>query len=131
MYLVNHCACVFTDIDQNTSVQKSCVQLVSHLHTLTSLCGMWSSLYATQSSAVSLTDKLRGHVKVTGNQLALLFQGCQNGLDRLVQDAGGKVRECMLEMCLLVGQMSLAMDMTMLSLDRCTEDLEPVVGLSS
>ncbi|XP_021346276.1 uncharacterized protein LOC110445808 [Mizuhopecten yessoensis] len=89
---------------------------------------MWSSMYAGQYSAISsLTDRFRGQVKVIGNQLVLLFQGCQNDLDRLVQDSTVKVKDSVLDVCRLVGEMSLATDMAMLSLDRCAKEQDPTL----
>ncbi|XP_069122057.1 kinesin-like protein KIF14 isoform X2 [Argopecten irradians] len=121
-----HSQTSFTDCGE--SLEKTSLELVSLLQSLTSLWAIWSSMYTGQYSAISsLTDRFRGQVKVIGNQLVLLFQGCQGDLERLVEDSGVKLRDGVLDVCQLVGEMSLATDMAMLTLDRCAKEQEPVL----
>lgn len=65
-----------------------------------------------------LTTKLKEHVKVMGNHVVRFFQGWGNDIDSLICDSGSKIVDCVLTVCKLTGEMSLATDMNIISFEQ-------------
>lgn len=87
-----------------------------------------------QSNVIQdLTCKLREQVRSMGSHMVMFFQGWGNDIDSLICDSGSKVIDNVLTVCKLTGEMALATDMNMISLEQlnCEEDEKTLVSTKS
>lgn len=76
------------------------------------------------SAPTDMVQKLQELVKVIGTHLVLLFQGCENDLDRLVQEASLKLKDSVMCLCKLTGELALVTSTPVLCLEEMAEGIE-------
>ncbi|KAK3088274.1 hypothetical protein FSP39_016918 [Pinctada imbricata] len=95
--------------------------LVSSLNNLTSNCAVWYSVCLReqrQSTVIDdLTHKLKDQARLMGNQIVLFLQGCENEIDSLLRESSTKIIDCVHSICKLTGELALATDTRMVSLE--------------
>ncbi|KAL5013073.1 hypothetical protein ScPMuIL_011624 [Solemya velum] len=107
------------DLSQmNITIMLNCLEV------LTNTCSVWSIMYESLESSLirELICQMRDHIKLTGNQMVLFFQGFENSIDSLTQESSSKILDSILAISKLCGELALATDMQMLSLEEMREN---------
>ncbi|XP_063424570.1 kinesin-like protein KIF14 isoform X2 [Mytilus trossulus] len=123
VYLIDSNSSQDKESETNDEETQCCLlKLATNIQTLSSHCTVWANMYVKEQrhSRViqDLTTKLKEHVKVMGNHVVRFFQGWGNDIDSLICDSGSKIVDCVLTVCKLTGEMSLATDMNMISFEQ-------------